>query len=400
MSADAESLANRVEQQLTSWALLNAGGSLQDDWECSLRFRVTSRRHGRQGLTTDNYYYSPCGKTFRTHKQVSPQLWCCCVCLFVCEAMSSYAGQVSSLLSIQSSHGVWCVCFQVAEFLGLQLLSKEQLKQQEADVPERFNIVSVTALDAACYPTSTSTVRQSGKRSHSAMAATDTAAHGPDCSQAQRAAASAPAAMAATSAQTVSCSLTPSHSSQQAGSVVSAPASSQQYPVKHTKAALAAKYAGSCSSVSAVSASTAMASVGVTVTATLTGLPSCNSTATQAVSMTASDTCRQPAGADAATHHDEQRQLQLAPARPAASSNTSSKSSSGSKAVSSRLVIRPAAQQQVPQGRQQQHVAPKQPVPKPWKPRAQPAWRVKLRELATAAVLAEGLGPAPKANSA
>jgi hypothetical protein len=115
------------------------------------------------------------------------------------------------------------------------------------------------------------------------------------------------------------------------------------------------------------------------------------------------NTCSQGGGADAAAQHGEQCQLQLAPVRPAASSNSISKRSSGSsKAVSSRLAVLPAAQQQVAQGQsqQQQHVPPKQPMPKPWKPRAQPAWRIKLRELATAAVLAEGLGPASKTNSA
>lgn len=48
----------------------HTGGSLPAGWDCALRFRITSRRHGRQGVTTDNFYYSPCGKTCRTHKQV------------------------------------------------------------------------------------------------------------------------------------------------------------------------------------------------------------------------------------------------------------------------------------------------------------------------------------------
>ncbi|WIA41018.1 hypothetical protein OEZ86_004656 [Tetradesmus obliquus] len=47
----------------------SCGGKLLDGWDCKLRFRTTTRRNSRLGLTTDNYYYSPCGKTFRSHKQ-------------------------------------------------------------------------------------------------------------------------------------------------------------------------------------------------------------------------------------------------------------------------------------------------------------------------------------------
>jgi hypothetical protein len=334
---------------------LPPGGSLPQGWDCSLRCRITSRRHGRQGLTTDNYYYSPCGKTFRTHKQV-------------------------------------------VQHLGLTPVSRQQLKQQQSQpdsdseqelLPEHFNIISVTVLASAA------------KRSHSAMTATDSEV------TAARPAASAPAAVVAAPAeqdhqQAVSWgapAALPAHSSQSAPaqmpSVAAAPTT------KRTKAALAAKYASSCSaslSAASLAVSTATASVAA-APAAASGLPCCSSTlstATHAASTTASAdavACQQQLSPVlAAVRHttEQQAQLQnpLSLATPAASSNNSSSSrrSSGSKAVSSsrQPAMQPAPKQPVV----------KQPVPKPWKPRAQPAWRLKLRELATAAVLAEGLGPA------
>lgn len=64
--------STRISSSSQRPSCLNAGGTLPEGWDCAMRFRITSRRHGRKGLTTDNYYYSPCGKTFRTHKQVGP----------------------------------------------------------------------------------------------------------------------------------------------------------------------------------------------------------------------------------------------------------------------------------------------------------------------------------------
>lgn len=298
----------------------------------------------------------------------------------------------------------------------MQPLCKEQFKQQQhlrkqqlqrpgsdTDMPESFNIISVTVLE----PGSTAgTSSQSGsKRSHSAMTATDTAVDSPAPGQSQPHAASAPAAVIGACFQDVSDAHVPAHSVQPASSVQSAPASAQPVPVKRTKAALAAKYAGSSNSLSAAAVSTD--STPVAAAGSLRGLVSSNSSATQAMSMCASadtDMAWQQPAADACAGSAQQpcgqHQPQDVPAMPAVSSTTNSRSKSGSKAVSSRLTTGPAAQQSQPQpqpGQRQPQAVVKQPVPKPWKPRAQPAWRLKLRELATAAVLAEGLGPTSSA---
>ncbi|KAI8471827.1 MAG: hypothetical protein J3K34DRAFT_520192 [Monoraphidium minutum] len=47
------------------------GGTWDDSWTCRMRFRVTARRNGKMGRTTDNYYYSPCGQSFRNYRQVA-----------------------------------------------------------------------------------------------------------------------------------------------------------------------------------------------------------------------------------------------------------------------------------------------------------------------------------------
>jgi hypothetical protein len=83
-------------------------------------------------------------------------------------------------------------------------------------------------------------------------------------------------------------------------------------------------------------------------------------------------------------------------------SSKGSRSGSSSKAVSSRLVVTPAAVQPLQQRTaQQQQQQPRvvQPVPKPWKPRQQPAWKLQLQALATQGAIASGLIPGPSTTS-
>jgi hypothetical protein len=342
--------ASPLQQQTESECCI-AGGTLPEGWDCALRFRITSRRHGRQGVTTDNFYYSPCGKTLRTHKQV-------------------------------------------AESLGLQPLTKDQMKQQQfrsddlAPVSEQFSVVSFTFLDSVSGAAASASSKPNGKRSHSAMAATDTAAGSPACSplQQHQPACSAPAALAGSTLQAVSCSLEAAHQLC-CSSGLPAPPAVQQPAAKRTKAALAAKYNSTASCNFASPSSAAVTAMGA---AAASSVLSCQTSGEGSGAV-----CSQPGLAAAvATGCEDQTQQplpqHLAPAQPAASSTSPSRGSS-SKAVSSRLVV-PAAAQKRPQPQQQCRVV--QPVPKPWKPRAQPAWRAKLRELATAAVLAEELSAA------
>lgn len=326
---------------------------MPEGWGCALRFRITSRRRGRQGVTTDNFYYSPCGKTLRTHKQV-------------------------------------------AECLGLQPLTKDQMKQQQfrsddlAPVSEQFSIVSFTLLDSVSGAGASASSKL-GKRSHSAMAATDTAAGSPVCSPVQQhqPACSAPAALAGSTPQAVSCSLEAAHQLCCSSGLPAAP-TVQQPAAKRTKAALAAKYNSTASCNFASPSSAAATAMGAAAAAAASSVVSCQTSCEGSGAV-----CSQSGlAAAAATGREDQTQQplpqHLAPAQPAASSTSPSRASS-SKAVSSRLVV-PAAAQQRAQPQQQRRVV--QPVPKPWKPRAQPAWRAKLRELATAAVLAEELSAA------
>lgn len=327
-----------------------------------MRFRITSRRHGRKGLTTDNYYYSPCGKTFRTHKQVCPNQ---AGLLWSSSWLCNWLWLMSPAVDYKTPIYLWCGV-QVAEFLGLQPAPKQQQQEQllQNELPESFNILSVTVLDSGCSPSSSAASSEdlSGKRAHSAMTSTDTAQNCNRTGQLhaqQQHAVSAPAALGSSMSQGVS----------------SVSEGSQLPSAKRTKAALAAKYTGSCSGSGVLSAPAAAAF----------SLPSTFSTATEADScITGAESERACRAAPAMQQHASQL-LMSAPAQPAASSTACSKPSSSEVAVSSRLFVKPAAVQE-PQRRRQAV----QQVPK-WKPRQPAAWRAKLRELANQAAAEQGL---------
>jgi len=246
----------------------------------------------------------------------------------------------------------------------VQPVPKQQERLLQSELPESFNILSVTVMDSGCSPSSSAASSDdlSGKRAHSAMTSTDTAQN---CNSAgrlhaqQQCAVSAPAALGSSLSQ----------------GVPSASEGSQLPSAKRTKAALAAKYTGSCSGSGVVSAPAAA----------VFSLPSTLSTATEADSCTTGAESAQVYWTAPAMQQQSIQPLQSAPAQPAASSNACSKPSSSQVAVSSRPFVKPAALQQ-PQRRRQAV----QQVPK-WKPRQPAAWRAKLRELANQAAAEQGL---------
>lgn len=329
-----------AEEQYVS---LGAGGALPEGWDCSMRFRMTSRRHGRRGLTTDNYYYSPCGQTFRTHKQV-------------------------------------------AEFLGLQQPVKPKQQQQEQPCPSaeecteaHYSTVSITILDTASdffFSTASHSSRQSAKREHSTMTNTDTASQlQTSADQQHPAAVSAPAAVTTAHAASSMCVTQHSHEPS-----VSAPPAGQAYPSKRTKAALAAKYSSSSSGI--VSAAVTAAAAGAPSSSTCGVSQSSNSCQTEPFSQVRTSPTAASTAEAIITQQPAALPLKLVtPAEPAASTNISAKRSTGRgmEAVTSRPPAKPACPPQ-------QQRAAVQPVPK-WKPRKVPAWRAKMRELATQAVM-------------
>ncbi|KAF8062728.1 hypothetical protein HT031_004058 [Scenedesmus sp. PABB004] len=73
---DEEELAAKGERALERLRayVQHCGGELPAGWSAAVRCRLTSRRNGRLGRTTDNFYFSPCGATLRTHRAVAELL--------------------------------------------------------------------------------------------------------------------------------------------------------------------------------------------------------------------------------------------------------------------------------------------------------------------------------------